>query len=316
MTMSLPIGVFLDDEPLDAPWIRGCRRGAAPGPVLQVRRVDDATFILRESMRATWEAPFVYLLLGARRALLLDTGDVAEAERMPLGATVGSIVGDWVAAHRLSDYELVVAHTHGHNDHTRGDAQFIGDSPAYPYRATVVGTAVEKVREFFGFDAPDSATLDSVVPFDLGDRELSVTRVPGHDVRSIAVIDPSRGLMFSGDTAYPGRLYVQDLTALRDSLDRMLALAHRHHLRSVLGGHIEYSADGGEHPVGVRFHADEQPLPLTVAQLQQLRDLAHRGSTVTGVVAGSPMSLWIGSCNGAKVKLAGAAAVRRLRGIG
>lgn len=48
-----------------------------PGRVLQLRRVDEATYVLRESMGVTWEAPFVYLLLGSDRTLLLDTGAVA-----------------------------------------------------------------------------------------------------------------------------------------------------------------------------------------------------------------------------------------------
>lgn len=303
----LPAGVVLAGDPLDAPWIRGSRRGADPGPLLQVRRVDDATFVLRESMRVTWEAPFVYLLLGSRRALLLDTGAVAEAEKMPLEATVRSLLDHWIAAHALTDYELVVAHTHGHNDHTRGDAQFADKG-----NTTVVDKDVESVREFFGLDS----SPDSVVLFDLGERELVVTRAPGHDARSIVVVDPSRRVMLSGDTAYPGRLYVQDLAALRDSLDRMVQLAQKYDIRSILGGHIEFGADGSEHPVGVRHHSDEQPLPLTMAQLRRLRDLARSDAVTKGVLRGAPMNLWIGSCVGPQLRLAAAALVRRARGTG
>ncbi|NYJ76262.1 MBL fold metallo-hydrolase [Allobranchiibius huperziae] len=304
---TLPPQVLLDDEPLDRPWIRGSRRGADPGPVLQVRRVDDATFVLRQSMRATWEAPFLYLLLGTRRALLLDTGNVADVEQMPLQPTVSALVDDWVARHALSDYRLVVAHSHGHRDHVRGDGQFAGREGI-----TVVGVDQDSVRSSFGIDPWPGG----VASFDLGDRELLVSGIPGHDARSIVVADPSRGLLLSGDTAYPGRLYVQDLRALQESLDRMLALAERAGAETILGGHIEFGADGGQHPVGTRLHEDERPLPLTVSDLRRLRELAHDAAGRSGVVRGEPMHLWIGPCRGPILRMVLATAARRVRGTG
>lgn len=309
---ALPAGVLLDDEPLDASWIRGSRRGTDPGPLLQVRRVDEATYVLRESMRVTGEAPFVYLLLGSDRALLLDTGAVADGREIPLATTVRSVLDDWARTHDLVDYELVIAHTHGHNDHTRGDAQFTGGGVFGSARVTVVDASIDAVQQFFGL-GPEQ---DQVVSFDLGGRELLVSRIPGHDARSIVVVDPTRRMMFSGDTAYPGRLYVQDLPALRDSLDRMVHLAQEYDVQSILGGHIEFAADGAQYPAGVRFHRDEMPLPLAFNQLQQLRDLAHSEAATSGVLPGTPMSLWIGPCLGPQLKLTALAAIHRLRGTG
>ena len=305
--LTLPPGVVLDDEALDRPWIRGARRGADPGPALQVRRVDDATYVLRQSMGVTWEAPFIYLLLGARRALLLDTGDVASVGRMPLEPTVCALVEDWVRTHSVGDYELVVAHSHGHGDHVAGDIQFVGRRDV-----TVVGVELQSVQAFFGIDPWPTG----VATFDLGDRELLVTGAPGHDTRSIVVADPARALMFTGDTAYPGRLYVQDLPALQDSLDRMLALAERAGVETILGCHIEFAAGGREHPVGTRWHPGELPLPLTVADLRRLRDLAYDATGRRGVVRGEPMHLWIGACRIAALRLGVAALVRRVRGTG
>src|SRR3984957_10893893 len=57
-------------------------------PLLEVRRYDAQTFVLRENLCATWEAPFLYLLIGDHRALLIDTGDVADSRKMPLARTV------------------------------------------------------------------------------------------------------------------------------------------------------------------------------------------------------------------------------------
>ena len=51
---------------------------------LQVHPYNPQTFILRENLCATFEGPFMYLLVGSTRALLIDTGDVADPKQMPL----------------------------------------------------------------------------------------------------------------------------------------------------------------------------------------------------------------------------------------
>jgi hydroxyacylglutathione hydrolase len=49
--------------------------GADPAaPDHQVHWYDERTAIIRQSLRTNFEGPFLYLLLGAERALLLDTG--------------------------------------------------------------------------------------------------------------------------------------------------------------------------------------------------------------------------------------------------
>jgi hypothetical protein len=45
---------------------------------------NDQTFILRENLCSTFEAPFMYRMIGESRALLIDTGDVAEAQQVAL----------------------------------------------------------------------------------------------------------------------------------------------------------------------------------------------------------------------------------------
>ena len=83
-----------------------------PQPPIQVHRYNADTFILRESLCATYEAPFIYLLIGKTKALLIDTGAVADAKAMPLAQTVISLLPN--DGSRLS---LMVVHTHGHLDH-------------------------------------------------------------------------------------------------------------------------------------------------------------------------------------------------------
>src|SRR5882757_4312058 len=54
---------------------------------------------------------------------------------------------------------------------------------------------------------------DRALLFDPGGRVLRVTGIPGHDERSIAVYDPWTGFLVTGDSVYPGRLYVRDMPA-------------------------------------------------------------------------------------------------------
>jgi glyoxylase-like metal-dependent hydrolase (beta-lactamase superfamily II) len=246
--------------------------------------------------------PKPHRLLGSHTALLLDTGDVADAGVCPVAATVDALLTEWAAARGLSDVRLVVAHTHGHNDHTKGDVQFC-DRP----RTTLVPKDLDAVRTFFGLGPRTGAT----VRFDLGGRELLVTATPGHDDSSITVVDAQRGLMFTGDTAYPGRLYVDDLPSLRESLRRMVELADEHHVHHVLGCHIEVDRAGKQYPPGVRYHPDEQPLPLSAADLRALADLAT-AAPGKGVHRGRPMSLYVGACVGPMAGLAARGLVSRI----
>ena len=154
----------MNDPLRDVRWIHGSPPGGAADPPVQVLDVDDATFILRQSKDVNYEAPFLYLLCGKDRAVLLDTGAVADGG---VRETVDRLLSE---RERRPGYELVVAHTHGHGDHVAGDGQFAErprtrSSPG-PWR---------RCREFFGFtDWPDE-----VVTFDLGGRVLDVTGSPG-----------------------------------------------------------------------------------------------------------------------------------------
>jgi len=107
---------------LEVSWIHG-----APGePAIQVHRYDEHTVILRQGKSVHYEAPFLYLLFGNDRAVLLDTGATADPRRFPLRETVDRLVAGWLDGHPRDGYELVVAHTHGHGDHVAADAQFAG----------------------------------------------------------------------------------------------------------------------------------------------------------------------------------------------
>ncbi len=257
-------------------------------PPIQVHAYDEHTFVLRQNKAVHYEAPFLYLFCGNDRALLLDTGATANPDRFPLRDTVDALLRSWLAEHPRADYELVVAHTHGHSDHVAGDAQFDGRP-----HTTVVSADLAAVRSFFGIaDWPAD-----IVRLDLGGRVLEVTGCPGHHKASIAVHDPWTGFLVTGDTVYPGRLYVNDIAAFQDSLDRLVAFTRSRPVTHVMGCHIEMSRrPGHDYPIGATFQPDEPPLQLTVARLTAIRDAANAVADRPGAHAFNDFVVFHGPC--------------------
>ena len=128
---------------LPAEWNIGAKDcSASPQPPLQVHTYEPQTFILRQSPCASFEANFIYLLIGSDKALLIDTGAVADSQAMPLAKTIMELLPDKDG----KKLPLVVAHTHRHLDHRAGDPQF-ASLPS----VQVVPFELERVQAFFGF---------------------------------------------------------------------------------------------------------------------------------------------------------------------
>lgn len=252
---------------LDVRWIHGSRRRRRnTDPAIQVHQYDRHTFVLRQNKAVHYEAPFLYLLCGNDRALLLDTGASADPGAFPLRATVDGILRGWLAEYPRRSYGLVVAHTHAHGDHIAADGQF-ADRPD----TTVVGTDVGAVREFFGL----TGWPEQVVGLDLGGRVLDVTGIPGHHETSIAVYDPWSGFLLTGDTVLPGRLYVQDYPTFLASLDRLVDLCATRQVTHVMGCHVEMTRrPGRDYPLGATYQPREAAPQMTVDQLRAVRDAA------------------------------------------
>src|SRR5882757_1118327 len=116
-TLVLALPGLADAKPLFQPWIDGT---AAAEPQMQVQRYDADTYVIRQSVKTNFEAPFLYLLFGKDRALLLDTG----AGGLKIRPEVDAAIQRWLAAHHRKSIPLVAAHSHGHGDHIAGDAEF------------------------------------------------------------------------------------------------------------------------------------------------------------------------------------------------
>jgi len=212
---------------------------------------------------------------GNDRALLVDSGATPEPELFPLRATVDRLLAGWLAAHPRDRYELLVAHSHSHSDHVAGDGQF-ADRPD----TTVVGADQPAVTGFLGL----RAWPDGIAQVDLGDRVMDVIPSPGHDDPAVTWYDRSSGLLLTGDTLYPGRLYVFDWTAFTATVDRLLAFTQDHPVGHLLGAHIEMTRSPGvDYVIRTTYQPEEPPLELRVADLRALRRAIEEVGDTPGV---------------------------------
>jgi hydroxyacylglutathione hydrolase len=236
---------------MDIHWNEGSRNCASdPPPPLQEHQYNTRTFILRENLCTTFEAPFMYLLVGSTKALLIDTGDIADPNVIPLADTVMRLLPEEGPA----KLPLLVVHTHRHLDHRAGDAQF-----AHFSNAQVVGFNIDSVRRYYKFtDWPNG-----LAQVDLGDRTVDVIATPGHNETEVSFYDRSTGLLFTGDFLMPARLLIDDASADVASAERVAAFLKDRPISFVLGGHIEMNSAGDLFPWESQYHPNEHVLQMT-----------------------------------------------------
>ncbi len=258
LLLALPAWAEPVSGSLPTQWNIGAEDCAAsPQPPLQVHTYEPQTFILRQSPCANFEANFIYLLIGSDKALLIDTGAVADPQAMPLAKTIMELVPE-------KDHKklpLLVAHTHRHLDHRAGDPQF-ASLPS----VQVVPFDLEGVRAFFGF----SNWPNGIAHLDLGGRTVDVIPTPGHNQTHVAFYDSRTGILFSGDFLMAARLLIEDAAAYRESALRVVDFLKTRSLTHILGGHIELDTAGRAFRFGSHYHPNEHRLELARADLMAL----------------------------------------------
>ena len=231
----------VENEPLRPEWCRHLPRPEykvlhrVPLPDLwfEVYRVGPGTLAIYEPHQ--YEEVISYLIVGSERALLFDTG---------LG------IGDMRSvATSLTHLPILVLNSHTHFDHIGGNWQFKDilalDTPFT--RRNAEGATHDQVKDavlperFCGNLPPDfRPDAYSIRPFhissfiadrqviDLGKRPLEVLGTPGHTPDSICLLDRGNRILFTGDTFYPGPIYLYvpetDVTAYERSIGRLLLL--------------------------------------------------------------------------------------------
>jgi glyoxylase-like metal-dependent hydrolase (beta-lactamase superfamily II) len=255
-----------DTGPRFAHWIDG---STPTEPKTQVQRIDDDSFVIRQSVKTNFEAPFLYLLFGTDRALLIDSG----AGGLKIRPVVDRVIANWRARHGGRPVRLIVAHSHSHGDHHGGDEEF-SDRPD----TELVGLQPQQVAAFFGIrDWPNA-----VGRYDLGNRVLDIVPTPGHEPAHIMIYDARTRLMFSGDMLYPGRLYVprDRFDVFRASAVRLTGFARSHPVRALLGAHIEMTTTPGQdYPMEAAAHPSEHGLALPPSAIEELERATARAKS-------------------------------------
>ena len=200
----------------------------------QVYRVAPGVYALYEPHQA--EEVISFLIVGSKRALLFDTGMGISPIR-PL-------------VEKLTSLPVTVVNSHTHPDHVGGNHEFedVRSLDLAYTRAHTRGFAHDAVAEEVmpenvcgawpsGFAPAQYAispwritsTLRDGSVLDLGGRSLEVIALPGHTPDSIGLLDRDHRLLFSGDTYYPGPIWLfvpeTDWAAYERSVARLARLA-------------------------------------------------------------------------------------------
>lgn len=271
---------FPDQRPqwcrdLPRPEYANLERVAVVGGWFEVYRIRPGVFAVYEPHQG--EEVISYLIAGEKRALLFDTGmGIADIKK-----TVGE----------LTSLPVSVLNSHTHNDHVGDNWRFhnVYAMDTGFTRENAKGSTADAQAEIkpdqicgqlpAGFNRKSYATRPFPIAhwlrdgdkIDLGGRTLQVIATPGHTPDSIALLDANNGLLFTGDTYYPGPIFLYrpetDLDAYVASVEKLAALAPR--LQLLLPAHNV--------PV-----ADPADLSRVVAAMQQVREgkikpVAHDG---------------------------------------
>lgn len=197
--------------------------GAAAGTVVdahwRVERIAPGTWAIGEP--ADDPDNYQYLLVGTRRALLVDAGATRDHDLYRVVAG-------------LTKLPLTVIPTHLHHDHTNGLAFFrdiaLIDLPDTRDRAR--GNHVRLGRyQYEGWSPIEFTVAHWIQPgqtIDLGGRSVVILSTPGHTTTSVSVWEPAAKRLYTGDFLYPTTLYAfapdSSLSTYVVTIDRLLAL--------------------------------------------------------------------------------------------
>ena len=281
--LSQPDGGNFRPGVLPASWTSGGPK-CMEVPPWQVHEYNPDLFLLRQSGCTDYEKPFVYLLFGKERALLLDTG----SRNGDLTPTLDRVMHDWLVRNHRTTMPLVVVHSHSHSDHTAGDAAVHAlHDPAIP--VTFVPATVEDTKKIYGI----ANWPEETGHIDLGDRVIDVVPIPGHDTVSVALYDRQTAVLLTGDSVYPGRLYIHDLGDFTRSNARMIRFTEGKPVANVLGNHIEEtSTPFKDYPVGTMYQPHEHQLAMSRGTLLEIQHALEQLHGMPRRVAYRDFSLW------------------------
>lgn len=173
-----------------------------------VQRIDKTTYAISEY--GHWEKVHSFLLVGEKKAVLIDTGlGIDNIKRI---------------TNQLTHLPVEVITTHVHVDHIGSHGEFekifVHERDKEWLVNGIEGLSIEQIRKDINREItlPKPATFnpDTYHPFQgeptglledediihLGNRELIIYHTPGHSPGHICVYDTTNGYLFTGDLLY------------------------------------------------------------------------------------------------------------------
>jgi len=244
-------------------WIHGsldCKNNQDPS--IEVFQYDSSSYILRQNKCLSYEAPFIYVLIGDNKTVVVDTGATEDEKQFPIFKTIKSLHDKHKVQGKENNREILVIHTHSHGDHYAADGQFLNQA-----NVTVVAANNQGMNNFFSF----SEWPEQQAKLELGGRQLTIMPTPGHQEEAITIYDSKTQWLLTGDSFYPGIVYVKDWQDYRTSIARLASFVKDHTVSAILGAHIEMTNQPGQYyDIGTIYQPNEASLPLFAADLLEL----------------------------------------------
>ena len=174
-----------------------------------VEAIAQDTYILSEYRH--WEETHCYLLQGAEKSLLIDTGlgicdisaPVKSLTRKPVAAAATHIHWDHIGGHQY--YPEFYAHG-GELDWLSGKFPLSLETVREMVLDRCDPPADFRIENYQMFQGAPARLLEDGDIIDLGGRRLEVLHTPGHSPGHMCFFERERGWLFTGDLVYRGVL--------------------------------------------------------------------------------------------------------------
>ncbi|MFX0011563.1 MAG: MBL fold metallo-hydrolase [Candidatus Hermodarchaeota archaeon] len=215
----------------------------------EVIKQKDYLYVIRERIdkidpRLYTEYTNMYLIVGSKKALLIDTG----CGLYPLKPLIKQLIGN---------QELIVINTHSHFDHRGANNEFttifVHEKEEKALRAPVDVSWLKdspedrvkryEINDYKFLPSQNVETIKEGDEFDLGIIKVKVYHTPGHSEGSISLLS-DRGELFTGDTVHYGAMYLpkrNELPIILDSVKKLINIAHSNNIHEIYPAHEQFS---------------------------------------------------------------------------